>query len=336
MKIPELKPLHKDSKNIFLSLILIHLTSIFIVGALMSIFIVLTLQNFSPANIPDWYVPASMIVSIIFSQFIVFFVLAKLYHIKVGKMFYIDEMKNKLTGEKLMSVFLFATGMSFFITILTNLILSFVKMVFSIKGALDPLENLNIANSSSIYLYFIAIAILGPIVEEFIFRGVIITILKKYGDAFAVIVSSILFSLLHANLIQIPSAFFIGLLYGYLTVKTGSLYYSTILHIMNNTLAMVPYIFKNIPYIDIILIAIMFALFLFSLTNLKAFKNEFISFYNEDEYYIERLNENTILSIERVNVTKNTLYKNFFIRAFSIIFLIITFFITITSFFTYK
>lgn len=79
--------------------------------------------------------------------------------------------------------------------------------------------------------------IAGPILEELIFRGVLLEALRKYGNAFGIIASSILFGLAHANYIQFIPAMIIGMVWAYTAVKTGSLIPSIILHIINNTVA---------------------------------------------------------------------------------------------------
>lgn len=89
-------------------------------------------------------------------------------------------------------------------------------------------------------LYFVCIAIIPPIIEEFIFRGAILgTLQKKFGDALAIIVSAVLFGLMHANFVQTPVTFLTGLVLGYITVKTGSIIPSIFLHFVNNSFAVI-------------------------------------------------------------------------------------------------
>jgi len=82
--------------------------------------------------------------------------------------------------------------------------------------------------------FFFNISVIPAITEEFIFRGVILGKLRKYGETFAVLFSSITFSLLHGNLEQIPFAFVLGLALGLIVIKTGSILPSMILHFLNN------------------------------------------------------------------------------------------------------
>ncbi len=83
-------------------------------------------------------------------------------------------------------------------------------------------------------LSLLATAVVPPLVEEFACRGLILGILRKYGDGFAVLVSAILFGLMHGNFDQMPFAFMVGLVLGYIVVKTDSLWIAVAVHAANN------------------------------------------------------------------------------------------------------
>ena len=83
-------------------------------------------------------------------------------------------------------------------------------------------------------IYFICIAIIPAITEEIAFRGVVLNFLRPYGDGFAILISSILFGLVHGNFVQIPFAFIVGLVCAVLVVKTNSIIPSMLLHLLNN------------------------------------------------------------------------------------------------------
>ena len=61
--------------------------------------------------------------------------------------------------------------------------------------------------------------------------------LRRYGDRFAVIMSSFVFALMHGNMVQIPFAFIAGIALGYAVIKTGSLWTGIIVHFINNSMA---------------------------------------------------------------------------------------------------
>lgn len=85
-----------------------------------------------------------------------------------------------------------------------------------------------------ILVCFISTAVVPAFTEEFVFRGVILSNLRKYGDAFAVLASSLLFGLMHGNFVQIPFAFVIGLVLGFATVYTNSIFPAMAIHFLNN------------------------------------------------------------------------------------------------------
>lgn len=86
-------------------------------------------------------------------------------------------------------------------------------------------------------VYFIRLAVAPAILEELMFRGVIMQSLRRFGDTFALVCSSVLFSLAHHNLVQGPNALLLGLVIGFFVLRTGSLRTGMIIHFVNNSLA---------------------------------------------------------------------------------------------------
>ncbi|KGN03127.1 CAAX protease [Clostridium novyi A str. 4570] len=94
-------------------------------------------------------------------------------------------------------------------------------------------------NSGTIYdtIYeFILVVILAPIAEELIFRGVILNRLKmRWGVGPAIIISSILFGVLHINL-AIIGAFLFGVMMCIVYMKTRNIFVTMLIHCVNNFL----------------------------------------------------------------------------------------------------
>ena len=85
-----------------------------------------------------------------------------------------------------------------------------------------------------------AIAFLGPVMEELLFRGTVTKLLlSEYSPWKAILISSALFAVFHLNPIQMPAAFLIGLLFAWTYYKTGSLFPCILMHILNNSIATV-------------------------------------------------------------------------------------------------
>lgn len=88
-------------------------------------------------------------------------------------------------------------------------------------------------------LSFIATAIVPALVEEFACRGIVLGLLKKYGEGFAIISSSIIFGVMHGNFEQIPFATMVGMILGYIYVKTGSIWCCVAVHCVNNAISVI-------------------------------------------------------------------------------------------------
>ncbi len=86
-------------------------------------------------------------------------------------------------------------------------------------------------------LYFIEVAVMPPVFEEFAFRGVILGSLRKYGDCFAIITSAFIFGCMHMSATSIPFAFISGLVLGFVYVVTGNIWVNIGIHFMNNAIS---------------------------------------------------------------------------------------------------
>ena len=117
-----------------------------------------------------------------------------------------------------------------------NLLLSFMNINLSMFGFENKASDYG-STSGTVenIIYFIAIAVVPPIIEEFLFRGAILGSLRKHGDALAIVVSAVMFGFAHSNFIQTPVTFLVGLVLAYLTVKTNSLIPAIIIHFVNNS-----------------------------------------------------------------------------------------------------
>ncbi len=83
--------------------------------------------------------------------------------------------------------------------------------------------------------YFLHIAVVPALCEELAVRGVVMQPLRKYGDRFAIIASSVVFALMHSNLIQAPFALIAGAAIGYAVCVTGSIWTGILIHFVNNS-----------------------------------------------------------------------------------------------------
>ncbi len=85
----------------------------------------------------------------------------------------------------------------------------------------------------------LAIAVVGPVVEELVFReGMQGHMLRSGVPAWrAIIISALCFGIIHFNPAQVPFAFGIGLILGIIYYKTGNVVLTSLIHVLNNSAA---------------------------------------------------------------------------------------------------
>ena len=83
-------------------------------------------------------------------------------------------------------------------------------------------------------LKFVVIVILAPLLEEYVCRKQLIDRTRQYGEKTAVLLSALVFGLLHQNLFQFFYAFALGLVFAYIYTRTGRLRYSVAIHCIIN------------------------------------------------------------------------------------------------------
>ena len=96
-----------------------------------------------------------------------------------------------------------------------------------------------------VVLAFISTAIVPAFAEELLFRGLIISNLKPYGTSTAVIVSALSFGLMHQNPVQLLYATAAGIVFGYVYVKTRSIWCCIAIHFVNNFISVLQMYFLS-------------------------------------------------------------------------------------------
>lgn len=125
--------------------------------------------------------------------------------------------------------------MSYSLVYIVNLLTNLLMMVIAIfKGSEVTNPLLNLLEGSNWIWSLVFAGILSPIIEEMMFRGIMLNKLRGYGDKIAIITTAVLFGLFHANFSQFFYAVALGMIFAYVTLKTGTIKYSIILHIVVN------------------------------------------------------------------------------------------------------
>ena len=141
-----------------------------------------------------------------------------------------------LTPRRYAEIILICVFMMYAGNILGNL----VNLLLSALTPASPGNPvLSFAMDDSVVLKILFMVILAPCIEEFIFRRLLIDRMRPYGGRLAVVTSALMFGLFHGNLSQFFYAFALGLVFGYVYLKTGRLRCSVGLHMLINFLGSV-------------------------------------------------------------------------------------------------
>ena len=124
------------------------------------------------------------------------------------------------------------------VTLLGNYPATFVSNFFGSFGYESASSYVGGGESLQVVLLDIAItAVLVPFMEEFAFRGVVLSALRKYGIGFSIVASALIFGMAHMDFSTVVFAFVAGLVFGFLYAKTNNLWLPVIIHSLNNLIA---------------------------------------------------------------------------------------------------
>lgn len=174
---------------------------------------------------PSHFSIQAIILALIIANVLTFLLLYATNFVDRKNVFQLPRVSCKWSGIAVSGAFcgMFATGMLNEWFELPNLLESqFCEMSRSVLG-------------------IISLTILGPVVEELVFREAIIgNLLKeKLNPWIAIVISSLSFALVHGNPAQIPFAAMMGIILGIVYCKTGNIALSSVIHILNNSIAVI-------------------------------------------------------------------------------------------------
>lgn len=142
---------------------------------------------------------------------------------------------NTVDGVNMSPVSPMTTILTVVLTFLIMPLVMFINGVTSLfaENNVDTVLN-TIVNNNPLWLNLMLIALLPAVVEEFIFRGLIFNGYKRRNPFMAILLSAMLFGLIHMNLNQFSYAFVIGVIFGFMAYATGSLLPSILSHFIIN------------------------------------------------------------------------------------------------------
>lgn len=114
-----------------------------------------------------------------------------------------------------------------------NYIIGLIAEMFSLPVVSSSTISNN-ADIFSILLQTLVIAVIPAICEEIAFRGFVMGSLSDFGQGTAILLSALIFGLLHGNIMSVIFAFCMGILFGFIRKTSGSIIPCMIVHFLNN------------------------------------------------------------------------------------------------------
>ncbi|MCD8148982.1 MAG: CPBP family intramembrane metalloprotease [Clostridiales bacterium] len=114
------------------------------------------------------------------------------------------------------------------------------NLVCALIGALSGIELTSdiqdLMTTGSLGMVFLFSVILAPILEELVFRKLLIDRVIVFGDRTAILLSGLIFGMIHGNFYQFFYAFGLGCLFAYVYIRTGKVRYTISFHMAVNFL----------------------------------------------------------------------------------------------------
>ena len=144
--------------------------------------------------------------------------------------------KEVFTKDKWMNLG-FVIVITLFLSVALNNIISMSPLVQMSEAYQDASEAFY---GTSIWIELLVSALIAPVLEELVHRGVVYGRLRRMMGLWpAVLVSALIFAILHFNIVQFIYAFLLGIVFALFVEKSGKLYPAIVAHIAANTLAVI-------------------------------------------------------------------------------------------------
>ncbi len=144
--------------------------------------------------------------------------------------------RDNYTGGTVAKLVILSLGLQTAASFVVTFIAEILRM-FGLEGATADLSATT-SLPANLIMYFYA-CLLGPVLEELLYRGVILQSMRKYNERFAIFLSAAVFGLMHQNYQQAILGFLVGVPLAIVTIKSGSIIPAIFTHIFLNTFATV-------------------------------------------------------------------------------------------------
>ena len=139
--------------------------------------------------------------------------------------------RQPLGVGRFLCVFIISTGFMYIGNLVGQFLMTIVGMITG-RPIINDVQEMIMAMEP--WAIVIVAVIVGPIVEELVFRKFLLDRIAGYGQITAMLVSGLIFGLAHGNFFQFFYAFALGMIFAYMYLRTGSVKHTILLHMMIN------------------------------------------------------------------------------------------------------
>lgn len=143
------------------------------------------------------------------------------------------KLQNTKASNYLIVVFLMIFGMPV-AGLLNAVVLGIIRLVF---GRNLPIPQFTIPDIPTLFIAILVIGLSAAVCEEVLFRGFISKGFQRYGAVTSLVITSVLFGILHRDIQRAVGTMLLGALIGFIVYRTDSIYAGMLAHFTNNTFA---------------------------------------------------------------------------------------------------
>lgn len=225
-----------------------------------------------------WYTYTLLIVSF-------YLIGAPLFYLMVKKLPVIEIKEKKMLNPLQFICFLVVSYAAMYIFNIVGVVINYVLGLLTGHMNLNPLNS--VIGGLDLFPTILVACIFAPVVEEIVFRKILLDRVRTYGDVTAILVSGLCFGLYHGNIAQFLYATALGCIFAYVVIKTGDIKNSILLHVCINLLgtAILPQILKlgtvatmlvGMFVMGVVLVGIVLIILAFALKKVEFTKGEIV------------------------------------------------------------
>ncbi len=174
---------------------------------------------------PEWLLDTN--ISMVISSITMYGLTFPLIILLAGKLPAAAPAKHGIKGGQMVVAAIMSMTVMYFSN-MVGLVLTTIIGILKGGAVGNPAQSAIMAGN--LPLMFLLMVLLAPVMEELLFRKILIDRVARYGEGVAILLSGLMFAFFHGNLNQFVYAFALGVFFAFLYVKTGDVRITMILH----------------------------------------------------------------------------------------------------------